>query len=82
MNKEKYGSPAEEQATKILAGIKIIQKYYAKVSLIGLDKGVFVGPCYGPKDAPYLDADVKELQSLGWSWSQEQGAWEFYTGHG
>jgi hypothetical protein len=79
----KCGSPAEESARKILQGILILQANYPKVSLIGLDKGVYVGPCDDPKrDWAYQPAQLDELKQLGWSWCEEQESWEFYTGHG
>lgn len=83
MSNETYKSPAEGSANKILQGIRIIQDYHPKVSLIGLDKGVFVGPCENPEtDLSYTTAQLKELKELGWSWNEEQESWEFYTGHG
>lgn len=78
-----YGSPAEESALKVLQGIWIIQGHHPKVRLIGLNKGIFVGPCDDPgSDPSYTIAQLKQLEELGWSWSREQEAWEFYTGHG
>ena len=80
-NEHTPGSPAEESAHKILQGIRIIQKNNPKVSLIGLDKGVYVGPLH-TSDEGLTDAEVNQLKELGWSWSEEQESWEFYTGHG
>lgn len=76
-------SPAEESARKIMQGVLIIQDRHPKVSLIGLDKGVYVGPCEDPKrDLSYSTAQLDQLKDLGWCWSEEQESWEFYTGHG
>jgi hypothetical protein len=83
MSNEEYKSPAEESANKILQGIKIIQDRHPKVSLTGLDKGVFVGCCENPEsDLSYTTEQLTKLKELGWSWSEEQESWEFYTGHG
>jgi len=77
------GSPAEEIALKILQGIRIIQKHKPKVTLIGLDKGVYVGPLESPDtDLSFTTAEINQLKELGWCWSEEQESWEFYTGHG
>ena len=81
MSNETYKSPAEESANKILQGVRVIQKNNPKVSLIGLDKGVFVGPL-STADEGLTDDEVNQLEQLGWSWNQEQESWEFYTGHG
>lgn len=77
------GSPAEKRARKILQGILIIQKHNLKVTLIGLDKGVYVGPLDSPeRDLSFTTEEVNQLKELGWYWSDEQESWEFYTGHG
>jgi hypothetical protein len=79
----KPASPAEKRAQAILCGVRIIQKHNKKVSLIGLDKGVYVGPLESPeRDLSFTTDDVKQLKKLGWCWSEEQESWEFYTGHG
>lgn len=79
----KPGSPAEERARKIMQGVLIIQKHNKKVSLIGLDKGVYVGPLESAEtDLSFTTAEINKLKELGWYWSEEQNSWEFYTGHG
>jgi len=78
-----YKSPAERRADRILQGVQIIQKHTPKASLIGLDKGVFVGPAKDPKDdLSYTTQEMDQLKSLGWTWNSEQESWEYYTGHG
>lgn len=76
-------SPAEKSARAILCGVNIIQKHNKKVTLIALDKGVYVGPMQSPEeDLSFTTAEIKQLKKLGWCWSEEQSAWEYYTGHG
>jgi len=77
------GSPAEERARAIIYGVSIIQKHNKKVNLIALDKGVYVGPMQSPEeDLSFTTDEINLLKELGWCWSAEQSAWEFYTGHG
>ena len=75
-----YGSKAEEQADKILQAVRILQKHPG-ISLCALDKNLLIGP--GPRPETLLRLDeLSRLKALGWTWSEEQDAWEFYTGHG
>jgi hypothetical protein len=56
-----------------MQGILIIQKHNKKISLIGLDKGVYVGPLESPeRDLSFTTDEIKKLEE----------SWEFYTGHG
>jgi hypothetical protein len=73
-----FKSPAEEHATKILQGVQLLQEIDPKITLCALDKAVFCGPGLG-KITPEVR---KKLKALGWTWSEEQDSWEFYTGHG
>ena len=64
-------------------GIQVIQELYPEATLVGLDKGVFIGPCEDPVRNPFFStAQLKQLADLGFEYNREQESWEFYTGHG
>lgn len=75
-------SKAEESALKILEGVRILQELDSRISLIGLDKGVYIGPGPEPTSDKMTPEIQESLRKLGFGWSEEQESWEFYTGHG